>query len=162
MQPFSPKTKVLPPFSVTLAFNLFAAKADDTLSTTVSRLASSNLRFALCSCPLSQCAEAYSFFFLDADANRDGKVDSMDFNALAAHFGATGTLFSEGDFNYDGFTNTLDFNALVQRYGTDLHVSAPLPSASATTAQIDATASSNSDASAPADASTAAPVDGVR
>jgi hypothetical protein len=65
-----------------------------------------------------------NFFFLDADANHDGTVNSLDFNAVATNFGASGVPFSGGDFNYDGTVDTLDFNALATRFGTTLPAAA--------------------------------------
>jgi hypothetical protein len=59
------------------------------------------------------------FFFLTADANHDGSVDTVDFNTLAANFGQSGT-FSQGDFNYDGTVDTTDFNLLASRFGQTL------------------------------------------
>jgi hypothetical protein len=59
------------------------------------------------------------FFSYAADANRDMKVNAMDFNALASNFGSTGP-FSKGDFNYDGTVNTLDFNELASRFNQTL------------------------------------------
>ena len=51
------------------------------------------------------------------DANLDGKVNALDFNALASNFGgATGKFWNEADFNYDGMTNTADFNALASNF----------------------------------------------
>src|SRR6266480_5643123 len=48
------------------------------------------------------------------DANIDGKVNALDFNALASNFGGGGAIkrWFQGDFNYDGTVNTADFNAL--------------------------------------------------
>ncbi len=47
------------------------------------------------------------------DANLDGKVNALDFNALAKNFGgSTGKFWTQGDFNYDGSVNGLDFTAL--------------------------------------------------
>jgi hypothetical protein len=51
------------------------------------------------------------------DANLDGKVDTLDFNALAASFGKTGQRWSKGDFTYDGVVDTLDFNSLAANFG---------------------------------------------
>jgi hypothetical protein len=59
------------------------------------------------------------------DANVDGKVNALDYNAVATNFGSTGKTWSDGDFNYDGTVNTLDFTAL----GTNFNI-APLPSIS--------------------------------
>ena len=47
------------------------------------------------------------------DANLDGAVNGLDFNALAMNFGnSIGKNWIKADFNYDGRTNTLDFNML--------------------------------------------------
>ena len=60
------------------------------------------------------------------DANLDGKVNALDFNALASNYGNTsGKFWNQGDFNYDGFTNTLDFNSLAANFNEVL--AAPLP-----------------------------------
>jgi hypothetical protein len=51
------------------------------------------------------------------DANLDGKVNALDFNALASNFGgASGKFWNQGDFNYDGAVNTADFTALSQNF----------------------------------------------
>jgi ELWxxDGT repeat protein len=60
------------------------------------------------------------FFFLNADANRDRRVNLQDFNLLAANFGQSNRTFSQGDFNYDGQVNLGDFNLLAQQFGTSL------------------------------------------
>jgi hypothetical protein len=54
------------------------------------------------------------------DANIDGKVDTLDFNSLAANFGGTGKVWSQADFNYDGKIDTLDFNKLAANFGQQL------------------------------------------
>jgi hypothetical protein len=69
------------------------------------------------------------FFFLNGDANRDGRVTLRDFNILADNFGRTGTSFPQGDFTYDGITDLDDFNLLVARFG------AAIPASTATLAQ---------------------------
>lgn len=47
------------------------------------------------------------------DANLDGTVNSLDFNALAGGYGiASNANWTQGDFNYDGKVSTLDFNLL--------------------------------------------------
>jgi hypothetical protein len=51
------------------------------------------------------------------DANLDGLVNALDFNALASNFGsASGRVWTQGDFNYDSITNTLDFNSLAANF----------------------------------------------
>jgi hypothetical protein len=55
------------------------------------------------------------------DANLDGVVNALDFNALASSFGgASNRFWYQGDFNYDGMTNTLDFNALAINFNAAL------------------------------------------
>jgi hypothetical protein len=60
---------------------------------------------------------AFDFFFLNGDANRDGKVNLADFNILASNFGRDNTDFRRGDFTYDGTTDIEDFNILAGRFG---------------------------------------------
>jgi hypothetical protein len=74
----------------------------------------------------------FDFYFLNGDANHDKKVDTLDFNALAANFGGTGKNYSQADFNYDGIVDTLDFNRLAAQFGKTLataalQVAAPPP-----------------------------------
>jgi alpha-L-arabinofuranosidase len=78
----------------------------------------------------------YNFFVLRGDANRDGTVNVLDFNALAANFNQAGMTWSDGDFNYDGTVNLLDLNAIATNYGDALATSAlpapaPLPGTAA-------------------------------
>jgi hypothetical protein len=73
-------------------------------------------------------AFSFDFFFLNGDANRDGRVNLVDFNVLAANFGQSGRTFSQGDFNYDGIVNLSDFNILASRFGS---VAGPWPAARA-------------------------------
>ncbi len=61
-------------------------------------------------------------YTLAGDANLDGVVNALDFNALASNFGDSGQLWSGGDFNYDGIVNTLDFNQLAANFGAALPV----------------------------------------
>jgi hypothetical protein len=51
------------------------------------------------------------------DANLDGVVNALDFNAVATDFGASGEQWFQGDFNYDGVINTLDFTQLATNFG---------------------------------------------
>jgi len=62
------------------------------------------------------------------DANLDGVVNALDFNAVASNFGGTGDQWYQGDFNYDGVVNTLDFTQLSTNFGLIL----PSPSVGAT------------------------------
>jgi len=59
---------------------------------------------------------SFEFFSLSGDANHDRRVNALDLNALASHFGSAGT-FSQGDFNYDGAVNTADFTILAAKFG---------------------------------------------
>jgi hypothetical protein len=79
------------------------------------------------------------FFVLGADANRDRKVNTLDFNLLAGSFGQTGRIFSEGDFSYDFTVDSIDFGILVGQYGKSLPASAPI---SLQSSQINAPVSS--------------------
>jgi hypothetical protein len=63
-------------------------------------------------------------YTVSGDANLDGKVDTLDFNRLAANFGGTGKRWSQADFNYDGIVDTLDFNNLAANFGQQLASSA--------------------------------------
>jgi hypothetical protein len=56
----------------------------------------------------------------NGDANLDGTVDTIDFNSLAANFGAIGKVWTQADFNYDGVVDTLDFNQLAANFGYTL------------------------------------------
>ena len=58
------------------------------------------------------------------DANLDGTVDTLDFNALAGNFGGTGKVWTQADFNYDGVVDTLDFNNLAANFGQQLSTQA--------------------------------------
>src|SRR5262249_54714701 len=59
------------------------------------------------------------------DANLDGVVNALDFNALASRFGQSGKLCRDGEWNYDGTVNTLDLNVLAANLNSTL--AAPLP-----------------------------------
>ena len=56
------------------------------------------------------------------DANLDGIVNALDFNALATSFGANpgSDVWTQGDFNYDGQVNTQDFMALATNFSQSL------------------------------------------
>src|SRR5205814_5890241 len=65
-------------------------------------------------------------YTVNGDANLDGKVNALDFNALATNFGAGSNLWTQGDFNFDGNVDTLDFNALAANFNQ----STPTPASS--------------------------------
>ena len=65
----------------------------------------------------------FSFFFQNADADRNHIVNTSDFMLLAQNFGKTSATFGQGDFNYDGVINALDFSILASNFG--LSVEAP-------------------------------------
>ena len=92
----------------------------------------------------------FGFSFLNGDANEDTKVNALDFNALASHFGDASADFSQGDFNYDGKVDTHDFSMLVTRFndeaaplpaGTIVAATAPLPGAASASASLFSNAS---------------------
>jgi autotransporter-associated beta strand protein len=56
---------------------------------------------------------AYTYF---GDADLNGVVNALDFNALATNFGSTSKVWSDGDFNYDGTVNTADFTILAANF----------------------------------------------
>ena len=57
------------------------------------------------------------------DANLDGVVNALDFNAIATNFGSGGKYWTDGDVTYDGNVNTDDFVALASNFGQSLGVS---------------------------------------
>lgn len=70
----------------------------------------------------------FDFFFLNGDANHDGKVAFADLVAVAQSYGATtGVNYAKGDFNYDGQVNFSDLVTVAQNYGKSLPVPAPMP-----------------------------------
>jgi hypothetical protein len=52
------------------------------------------------------------------DANGGGKVDSLDFNIRAFHFGGPSKTIARADFNYDCCVDNQDFNLFIASYGT--------------------------------------------
>jgi autotransporter-associated beta strand protein len=64
----------------------------------------------------SNVTVGYTYY---GDANVDGTVNALDFNALATNFGAvSGKFWYQGDFNYDGKVNSLDFSALAANFNS--------------------------------------------
>ena len=59
------------------------------------------------------------------DTNLDGKVNALDFNALATNFGKTSEFWINGDFNYDGVVNTQDFALLAGNFNQSFTFGAP-------------------------------------
>ena len=66
---------------------------------------------------ISKVTVMYTFF---GDANLDGTVNALDFNALASNYGASGKSWSDGDSNYDGLIDSHDFVALAGNFGQSL------------------------------------------
>jgi hypothetical protein len=60
------------------------------------------------------------------DANLDGKVNALDFNALATNFGQSNgsQVWINGDFDYNGNVNTNDFTMLAQNFNSALPLGA--------------------------------------
>ena len=65
-------------------------------------------------------------YTLVGDANLDGMVNGLDFNALAAGYNQPGKFWTDGDFNYDGIVNAEDFDAISANYGQSISSSPPL------------------------------------
>jgi autotransporter-associated beta strand protein len=64
-------------------------------------------------------------YTLLGDANLDGTVNALDFNALASNYGASGSgVWTGGDFDYNTIVDTTDFNALAQNFNQVLPSSA--------------------------------------
>jgi hypothetical protein len=84
-------------------------------------------------------------YTFSGDANLDGRVNALDFNALATNFGGSGSeVWDQGDFNYDGSVNTSDFTMMAQNFGQVLSspalgVVVPEPSIAALTALLTCT-----------------------
>lgn len=62
-------------------------------------------------------------YTLAGDANLDGMVNAIDFNAVATKFGSAASNWTTGDFNYDGTINSLDFDLLAVNF----NFSQPIP-----------------------------------
>jgi hypothetical protein len=62
------------------------------------------------------------------DATLDDTVNLLDFNVLAANFGAaSGATWMLGDFNRDAAVDLLDFNLLAENFGLSASASGPTP-----------------------------------
>src|SRR4029077_20416790 len=65
-------------------------------------------------------------YTLAGDANLDGAVNALDFNALASNFGGAASVWVNGDLNYDGVVNSLDFNSIAANFGQQMALPAPV------------------------------------
>ncbi|MEM6750013.1 MAG: hypothetical protein AAF612_06035 [Planctomycetota bacterium] len=64
---------------------------------------------------------------LAGDANQDGVVNLIDFDALAQNFGEPGA-WSDAEFSRNGVVDLLDFDALAQNFGaTSAAIAVPTP-----------------------------------
>jgi autotransporter-associated beta strand protein len=68
-------------------------------------------------------------YVLQGDANMDGTVNALDFNALATSYGSTSGDWIQGDFDYSNIIDSADFSLLAANYGKSLPTSAALPGA---------------------------------
>jgi hypothetical protein len=73
---------------------------------------------------------------LPGDANRDGVVNSDDFQIVRANFGKNQMTWDTGDFNADGVVSFPDFQILEANFGKTL---SPAPAAAEQSAQLVAT-----------------------
>ena len=65
------------------------------------------------------------FWFLNADANRDKRVDSRDYRIFRQNFGKSGVGFTGGDFDYDGRVTMKDFRILRENFRVSLVPTGP-------------------------------------
>jgi len=56
-------------------------------------------------------------FAIPGDANADGVVDFLDFQAIESGFGETNSRWAHGDFNEDGIVDSADLALLFKNYG---------------------------------------------
>jgi hypothetical protein len=73
--------------------------------------------------------QAWDFYVLAGDANRDRKVNIVDFSLVAANYSRRAT-FTQGDFDYSGRVDADDLDVVLSRY--QMKVNPSLPSASTT------------------------------
>ena len=68
-------------------------------------------------------------YVVSGDANLDGSVNALDFNALATNFGQNSgsNVWTSGDFTYDGVVDTSDFMELADDFSAALPASASVP-----------------------------------
>jgi hypothetical protein len=59
----------------------------------------------------------YERLSIDGDADLNGTVNLLDFNALATNFGKSGQSWQQGDFDGNGSVNISDFNKLASQFG---------------------------------------------
>jgi hypothetical protein len=69
----------------------------------------------------------FNFAVFNGDTNLDGKINALDFNALASNYGKSARVYSQGDLNFDGNVNTLDFNLLATRFGQTFAAAPSVP-----------------------------------
>src|SRR6185295_12196648 len=62
-------------------------------------------------------------YTLAGDANLDGGVNALDFNALASSYSLSNQTWINGDFDYDGQITSLDFNPLAVNFNNVLPAS---------------------------------------
>jgi hypothetical protein len=69
-----------------------------------------------------QASYSFVFFVLKGDANHDGTVNALDFNALANNYGKPAIGYTKADFDYSGIVDSNDFAVLASQYGKILAV----------------------------------------
>lgn len=68
-------------------------------------------------------------YVLQGDANMDGTVNALDFNAVATNYGSPLRDWTQGDFDYSGSVDSSDFDLFAANFGKTLPGSAALPDA---------------------------------
>ena len=69
--------------------------------------------------------QAWDFYVLAGDANRDRKVNIVDFSLVAAHYSRRAT-FTQGDFDYSGRVDADDLAVVLSRYQMRVNPSAAI------------------------------------
>jgi PKD domain len=110
-----------PPGPVTFGANVASTTA------TFTQPGSYTLQVLITDAAGASITSTFNFVYLNGDADSDGTIGILDFNALAANFGMSGRTWSQGDFNHDGIVNLLDLNVLASNFGQTVSSAPAVP-----------------------------------